>query len=297
MTAPAAVAAEGLRKRYGSTVALDGLSFELPAGRLTGFLGPNGAGKTTTLRALLGLTRLDAGVATIGGLSLASDLPQIVKQVGAIVDEPGLLRPLDGRHNLVVAAHTLGFGHDRIDELADFVELTGDLDRPVTGYSKGMRQRLALAAALLGDPNILFLDEPLDGLDPAGQHAFKQRLRELVDRDGKTVVVSSHDMADVEALADHVVIIHHGTLRYQGPLGDLLDGGRLLRLRVADHDTARSVLEASGLTVERSGDELLVASEDGAVVSRTLAEAGLYPNALIPAGDTLEAAFLELTNH
>ena len=152
------VVVDGLRKRYGATVALDGLSLEFPGGRLSGFLGPNGAGKTTTFRILLGLSRPDAGTARIGDMSIDHDLARIVKRVGAIVDEPGLLRPLTGRQNLVVAAHTLGFGHERIEALAEFVELSDDLDRPVSGYSKGMRQRLALASALLGNPDVLLLD-------------------------------------------------------------------------------------------------------------------------------------------
>ena len=287
--------ATDLRKSYGPTVALDGLSFEFPAGKVTGFLGPNGAGKTTTLRALLGLTRLDSGTAQVGGLSVDTDLAAIVKIVGAIVDEPGLLRPLTGRQNLVVAAHTLGFGHDRVDELAEFVELSGDIDRAVTGYSKGMRQRLALAAALLGDPEILFLDEPLDGLDPAGQHTFKARLRDLVDERGRTVVMSSHNLADVQALADHVVLISRGSLRYQGPLAELTGKVGGFRVVVDDVDRAFEVLTASGMSVEARGGELLVAVDDGAAVSRTLAGAGLFPAALIPAAETLESVFLELT--
>ncbi|HEX2153528.1 MAG TPA: ABC transporter ATP-binding protein [Acidimicrobiia bacterium] len=292
-----AVVAVDLHKRYGSTVALDGLSFEFPTGRLTGFLGPNGAGKTTTLRAILGLTRLDSGTITVRGQPIVTRLPEIVKQVGAIVDEPGLLRPLSGRHNLVVAAHTLGFGHERIEDLAAFVELSADLDRPVSGYSKGMRQRLALAAALIGDPNILFLDEPLDGLDPAGQHTFKGRLRQLVDEDGRTVVMSSHNLTDVQALADNVVLIAAGSLRYQGPLPDLLGGARAFRVSVSDPNAARAALSDAGMEVEVVADgSLVVAAEDGSAVSRALAAAQLYPSALVPADQTLESVFLELTS-
>lgn len=290
-----AISAEGLTKTYGATLALDRLSFEIPAGTVTGFLGPNGAGKTTTFRALLGLTRLDAGTATIGGRSLASDLAVIVKHVGAIIDEPGLLRPLSGRHNLVVAAHTLGFGHDRIDDLVEFVELVDHIDRPVSGYSKGMRQRLALAAAMIGDPEVLLLDEPLDGLDPAGQHAFRTRLRQLADEEGRTVVVSSHNLSDVQALADHVVVVARGSLRFQGPLEELIGGVTGVRVTVADLAGGGEVLAAAGFEVEVDADSIRVVTEDGSAVSRVLAEAGMFPSALVPAGGNLEAAFLGLT--
>ena len=285
------VVVTGLRKRYGSTVAVDGLSLEFPAGKLSGFLGPNGAGKTTTFRILLGLTRPDEGTARIGDMSIDHDLARIVKRVGAIIDEPGLLRPLTGRQNLVVAAHTLGFGHERIEALAEFVELSDDLDRPVSGYSKGMRQRLALAAALLGDPDVLFLDEPLDGLDPAGQSSFKQRLRRLVDQDRKTVVISSHNLSDVQALADHVVVIARGALRYQGPLPTLLGGAREIRVTVGEPAAALNVLRSAGLDARVSDSVLVVTADDGAVVAKTLAEAGIYPSALVPANQSLEEVF------
>ncbi|HLU31774.1 MAG TPA: ABC transporter ATP-binding protein [Acidimicrobiia bacterium] len=292
----AAVVARDLRKTYGKTVALDDLSFEIPAGSLTGFLGPNGAGKTTTFRALLGLTRVDAGHAEVLGMAVDSELARIVKKVGAIVDEPGLLRPLTGRQNLVVAAHTLGFGHERIDELAEFVELTDDLDRLVAGYSKGMRQRLALAAALLGSPELLLLDEPLDGLDPAGQQTFKRRLRQLVDEEGRTVVISSHNLNDVQALADHIVVVAKGSLRFQGRLSELLDGGGAMRVTVEQPETAAEQLRSAGFTVSESDGVLLVSTDDGRLVSKTLAEAGLYPSALVPAAQSLETVFLELTS-
>lgn len=291
-----AVVVEDLRKTYGKTVALDGLSFEIPAGAITGFLGPNGAGKTTTFRALLGLTRPNAGRAEILGMDVGKDTARIVKRVGAIVDEPGLLRPLTGRQNLVVAAHTLGFGHERIDEMGEFVELTADLDRLVAGYSKGMRQRLALAAALLGNPELLLLDEPLDGLDPAGQQTFKRRLRQLVDEEGRTVVISSHNLNDVQALADHVVVIAAGALRFQGPLTDLLDGGGGIRVTVDQPEEAAGLLRAAGMEVTEADGVLLVAAQDGSLVSKALADGGLYPSALVPASQSLETVFLELTS-
>ena len=159
-----------------------------------------------------------------------------------------------------------------------------------------MRQRLALAAALLGDPDVLFLDEPLDGLDPAGQSSFKQRLRRLVDQDRKTVVISSHNLSDVQALADHVVVIARGALRYQGPLPTLLGGAREIRVTVGEPAAALNVLRSAGLDARVSDSVLVVTADDGAVVAKTLAEAGIYPSALVPANQSLEEVFLELTS-
>lgn len=291
-----AVVASDLRKRYGSSVALDGLSFEVASGRVTGFLGPNGAGKTTTFRVLLGLTRPDSGTASVVGMDVATDLAKIVKRVGAIVDEPGLLRPLTGRQNLVIAAHTLGFGHDRIPQLVEFVELTDSIDRAVSGYSKGMRQRLALAAAMVGDPEVLFLDEPLDGLDPAGQHAFKDRLRSLAADEGRTVLISSHALADVQELADDVVVIARGSLRFQGSLAEMMGQTETLRVRVDDAVRALSVLQSAGLGGEiDGGSEIVLDHSDGSSVVEALAREGIYPSAVIPVAPTLEKVFLEMT--
>lgn len=288
-----AVRVRGLHKRYGRTQALSGLDFEIPSGQLTGFLGPNGAGKTTTFRALLGLTRPNEGDIEMLGLPVPSGLPQIVKQVGVIVEEPGLIKSLNGRVNLAVAADTLGFGHDRIDGLLEFVGLTGDANRRVDGYSKGMRQRLALAAALLGDPQLLILDEPLDGLDPAGQHAFRARLRDLA-AEGKTVVVSSHDLTDVEALADYVVVIDHGELVTQGPLESMLGGGNT-RIKVGDATRAVTALESAGFELQSDDSGIVVVSPDGAAIIKALTDAGVYPDEVRPERSTLESVFLGLT--
>ena len=287
------VRVSNLHKRYGSTQALSGLDFEIPSGQLTGFLGPNGAGKTTTFRSILGLTRPDEGTIEVLGMDVPAGLPEIVKRIGVIVEEPGLIKALSGRVNLEIAADTLGFGHDRIDEQLDFVGLTADAHRKLGDYSKGMRQRLALAAAMLGDPELLILDEPLDGLDPAGQMAFRARLRAL-SSEGKSVVVSSHDLADIEALADYVVVISQGRLVSQGPLEQLLGDGRI-RVVVGDGDSAAQVLIAKGMsaTVEDSG--VLVEASDGSEVVRALAEAGIYPSEVKPARDTLESVFLGIT--
>lgn len=293
MTSPA-VSVGGLVKHYGKIKAIDGLDFEIPAGQVTGFLGPNGSGKTTTFRSILGLTRPQDGVMQVLGLDSPRQLGEISKRIGVIVEEPGLIRALSGKVNMVVAADTLGFGHDRIDEMIQFVGLTNDLGRRVDQYSKGMRQRLALAAAMLADPDLLILDEPLDGLDPAGQHVFKAKLRQLADS-GKTVVISSHNLADIEELADYVVVIDRGQLITQGPLEDML-GASGMRVVVDDLEAARSVLVASDLPSSIDPEGLLVDTTDGARVIRVLAAAGIYPNEVKQARTTLERAFLGLTN-
>ncbi len=295
MHAGSAVIVEGLRKTYKSTVALAGLSFTIPAGKVTGFLGPNGAGKTTTFRSLLGLTKPDAGSMQVLGMDVASQLPNIVPRLGAIVEEPGLIKGLSGRDNLRVAAHTLGRGHEKIDELLAFAGLTDDARRRIDGYSKGMRQRLALAAALLGDPELLFLDEPLDGLDPAGQAQIKASLRQLA-ADGRTIVVSSHNLGDVEAMADEVVVINHGLLVTQSSLQQIL-GGQIggYIVEVDDPRRAVEVLVAAGIAAEIMDGRVTVKTDHGSEVSRVLAGAGLYPSALYKQSGRLEEVFLRLT--
>lgn len=288
-----AIRVSGLTKTYKKTEALKGLDFEIPPGQVTGFLGPNGAGKTTTFRSLLGLTRPNGGHIEILGMEVPRHLSQVTKKVGAIVEEPGLIKAHSGLVNLRIAADTLGFGHDRINEMLSFVGLTPDAKRRVDEYSKGMRQRLALAAALIGEPELLLLDEPLDGLDPAGQHAFKARLRAIAE-EGKTVVVSSHDLSDIEALADYVIVIDHGKLVTQGPLESLLDGG-MIRVVVGDVTAASDALAAAGLEIHRDERGLVVDASDGSEIVRVLANAEIYPSEVRPERSSLEAVFLGIT--
>ncbi|MGI8518296.1 MAG: ABC transporter ATP-binding protein [Acidimicrobiia bacterium] len=288
-----AIVVDGLRKRYRKTVALDGLSFAVPTGKVTGFLGPNGAGKTTTFRSILGLTKPDAGTMEVLGLSVGASLPRIVKQLGVIVEEPGLIKGLSGRNNLKVAARTLGKGKEKVDELLRFVGLEADGGRRINGYSKGMRQRLALAAALLGDPQLLILDEPLDGLDPAGQAQIKANLRGIA-AEGRTVVVSSHNLAEVEAMADHVVMINKGKLITSGRLDELLSRTGYL-LDIDQPDSAIAALSAVGIVATVTDQRILVSSDDGKAISQALAAAGLYPAELARRTGRLESLFLELT--
>ncbi|MGH8872298.1 MAG: ABC transporter ATP-binding protein [Acidimicrobiia bacterium] len=288
-----AISVHGLVKQYRSTTALDGLDCVIPSGAITGLLGPNGAGKTTLFRSLLGLTRINAGEIRVLDHEIPGGLFEVTKKVGAIIEEPGLIRALTGRVNLNIAADQLGFGHERIDELLAFVGLEADARRKIDEYSKGMRQRLALAAALIGEPQLLLLDEPLDGLDPAGQMAFRSRLREIADS-GQTVVVSSHDLADIEALADYVVVLDHGKLVTQGPLEAMLSGGAT-RVATDSPLAAGAALRAAGLGVREDGGLLIVDEEEGSRVVKVLAEAGIYPSEVRPARSTLESVFLGMT--
>jgi ABC-2 type transport system ATP-binding protein len=223
------LAISGLTKRFGAVTAVRDLSFAVPPG-VTGFLGPNGAGKTTTLRMLLGLVRPTAGTATIGGRAYR-DLPHPRRVVGALLDSAGFHPGRTARDHLLISASSAGLPAGRVDVVLDLVGLTGAAGRRVRGYSLGMRQRLGMAAVLLGDPAVLVLDEPGNGLDPAGLSWLRGLMRGLAD-EGRTVLVSSHVLAEVAQTVDRVVIVDEGTLRYAGPLADLGDALETAFLRL-----------------------------------------------------------------
>jgi ABC-2 type transport system ATP-binding protein len=211
---------KSLTKVFGSTQAVADATFTAPTGAVTGFLGPNGAGKTSTLRILLGLSRPDQGVALINGLTYA-ELESPRRTVGAVLDSMGYHPGRSGLNHLQIVAKAAGIDRKRIGEVLDLVELESASTRPVGGYSQGMRQRLALATALLGDPPILVLDEPSNGLDPAGMAWLRDLIREWA-RQGRTVLFSSHVLSEVEMVADHVVVINRGTVVQDGAMADLL---------------------------------------------------------------------------
>jgi ABC-2 type transport system ATP-binding protein len=213
------IMADGLTKRYGQVTAVSGLTFEVAAGQLTGFLGPNGAGKTTTLRMLLGLVAPTEGSALIDGRRYA-DLNDPRRVVGAVLESTGFHPGRSGRDHLRVIAQASGIPAARVDEVLQRAGLADAARRRVRGYSLGMRQRLGLAAALLGDPQILVLDEPGNGLDPAGMADLRGLLRGLAD-EGRTIVMSSHMLSEVAQMVDRVIIIADGTLRYAGDLAEL----------------------------------------------------------------------------
>jgi len=229
------VSVRGLTKRFGSVHAVEDLSFDVPTGKVTGFLGPNGAGKTTTLRMALGLVGPTAGEALIGGRRYA-DLPHPRREVGALLEATGFHPGRKGRDHLRILAQQAGCGRGRVDEVLKLVELTDAADRRVGGYSLGMRQRLGLASALLGDPGVLIFDEPANGLDPAGMAWLRGLLRGLAG-EGRTVLVSSHVLSEVEQTVDQVVIINEGRLRYAGTLDNL--GGESLEAAFLDLTSAR----------------------------------------------------------
>jgi len=215
------ISVRGLSKRFGRVHAVRDVTFDVPAGQVTGFLGPNGAGKTTTLRMMLGLVAPTAGEALIGGRPYA-DLPRPRHTVGAVLEATGFHPGRRGRDHLRIVAQASGAPPRRVDEVLDRVDLGRDGRRRVGGYSLGMRQRLGLAAALLCDPEVLILDEPGNGLDPAGLAWLRDLLRDLAGA-GRTVVVSSHVLAEVAQTVDRVVILHEGRLRFAGTLAELTD--------------------------------------------------------------------------
>jgi len=220
------VAVRGLTKAFGRVTAVRGISFTAPAGKVTGFLGPNGSGKTTTLRVVLGLIRPDAGAALIGGVPYGR-LARPRRTVGALLEASGFHPGRRARDHLLVLADAAGVAGTRVDEVLGQVGLAAAADRRVREFSLGMRQRLGLAGALLGDPQVLLLDEPANGLDPAGIAWLRGLLRGLAD-DGRTVIVASHVLSEIAQTADHVVIVSDGQVRFAGALGDIGASGNAL---------------------------------------------------------------------
>jgi ABC-2 type transport system ATP-binding protein len=292
--------ARGLEKRYGHVVAVDGIDLTVRAGDIYGFLGPNGAGKTTAMRILLGLLRPDAGTARLFGRDPQHELPEALDGVGGFVETPHFYPYLSGRKNLeLFAAFDGGDGRGRIDELLELVELQDRAGDRVGGYSQGMRQRLGLAASLLREPRLLILDEPTNGLDPAGIRDMRALIKRLA-AEGMTVFLSSHLLAEIEELCSRVAIVNNGRIVYEGALTDLhASAAPRYRLRTTDLDTARSVCAQEprlrDLAVDT--DELSFTADEQTVIelSRTLTAAGLGIAALIPETATLESLFFQLT--
>jgi ABC-2 type transport system ATP-binding protein len=232
-----------LSKRFGEVRAVDDLSFDAPTGQVTGFLGPNGAGKTTTLRALLGLVRATSGDALIGGLRYGQ-LTDPRRVVGAVLEASGAHPGRSGRDHLRVLAGASGISPGRIDEVLEIVDLSASADRRVGGYSLGMRQRLGLASALLGDPEVLLLDEPANGLDPEGIAWLRNLIRRFA-AEGRTVLISSHVLSEIAQTVDRVVIISDGRLRFEGSLQDVGDSLEATFLRLTNTTTPAGSVAAS----------------------------------------------------
>jgi ABC-2 type transport system ATP-binding protein len=286
---------ERLTKRYGKTVAVDDLTFRVESGRITGFLGPNGAGKTTTLKAALALIRPTSGETKVLGRHYR-DLEDPVRKVGAVLETSRYHPGRSGRNHLRVVAAQAGIPRGRVEEVLELVALKDAARRRVGGYSLGMRQRLGLAAALLGDPEVLILDEPANGLDPAGIRWLRDLLRQLAGR-GRTILISSHVLAEVEQIVDEVVIIHRGRFVTQSSTADLAaQASAGVRVRSPDAGRLREALVAEGMSVAPLDDGALGVSEGTAERIGELAAAnGIVLHELTPQKATLEEAFLELT--
>jgi len=292
----AVITVEGLTKRFGDVVAVDDLSFEVDQGTVVGFLGPNGAGKTTTLRMLLGLVAPTAGSARIQG-DPYRQLAAPLHHVGAVLEASGFHPGRTARNHLRVVAIAAGLPRARADEVLSAVGLDHAADRRVGGFSLGMRQRLALAAALVGAPEILVLDEPANGLDPEGIHWLRGFLRHLAD-EGRTVLVSSHVLAEVAQTVDHVVIIAHGRLVTQSTLAALSTRTRqVVRVRTPQAQTLRPLLIAQGIQADLAGpDQIVAADTTTETIGRAAAAAGIVIYEMGADRSNLEEVFLELTS-
>ncbi len=287
----------GLTKRYGDVVAVDDLSFDVEQGLVTGFLGPNGAGKSTTMRMVLGLDRPTAGSALVHGRPFAS-YAEPLREVGALLD-PGSVHPgRTGRNHLRIAARTNGIGDRRVDEVIDLAGLTGAARRRIKGYSLGMRQRLGIAAALLGDPRLVLFDEPINGLDLDGVRWIRDLLRQLAD-EGRTVLVSSHLMSEMQQTADRLVVIGRGRLIADATTAEILRGlgGRQVRVRTTHLDVLTARLRERGLDVRPVDDEEAhVEGSSAAEIGDLALTWGLPLHHLSDLEQSLEQAFLELTS-
>ncbi|MBW3086408.1 Vitamin B12 import ATP-binding protein BtuD [Austwickia sp. TVS 96-490-7B] len=299
---PWAIDTQGLRKtfwqRRGRVVAVEGLDLQVPLGGVHAFLGPNGSGKTTTLRMLLGLARPDAGVMSIFGHSIPRNLPLVMGRIGAIVERPRMFPTFTGQRNLELLADAAGVSRSRVGTVVEQVGLTEQAKDAVKSYSLGMTQRLAVAATLLKDPELVIFDEPTNGLDPAGIKEIRRTMRDLGDQ-GRTVLVSSHLLGEVQQVADTVSIVGRGRILGQGTVGEILAGVTVDRVRVvtADLVAARRVLEHAGYVVATEADALMVESAtDPARITRILAGQHLYVQELVPIRADLESAFLHITS-
>jgi ABC-2 type transport system ATP-binding protein len=292
----AAIEINGISKRFGPVQAVSDLSFSVETGRVTGFLGPNGAGKSTTLRVLLGLVHADGGSATFDGQRF-EELAEPSAEVGAVLEDASFHPGRSGRNHLRILAAAGGHPASRVDEVLELVGIANAGNRRVKGYSMGMRQRLAIAAALLGDPEVLILDEPANGLDPPGIRWMRELLRSEAGR-GRAVLVSSHLLSEVSQSVDDIVVISHGKLRASGSLRQVIgqaEGG-VTRVRARDRDALGRALSAAGLEYEEDDSgALLVRGVASEAIGEAANEHRVALSELVPVGPSLEDVFFELT--
>jgi ABC-2 type transport system ATP-binding protein len=290
-----AITISHLTKRYGQVLAVDDLSFEVHPGKVTGFLGPNGSGKTTTLRILLGLANPTSGSATIGGLTY-HQLPDPIRQVGAALDSNTFHPGRSASQHLKIIATAAGVPHRRVAEVLDLVGLASVAGRRVGGFSLGMRQRLSLAGALLGDPGVLVLDEPLNGLDPEGIRWIRGLLRSLA-ADGRTVLVSSHLLSEVAQTVDDVVVLSKGHVIAETTLAALTERSSVIRARTTDATRLVDVLLAAGIRVRLvDGGTIEARGADAEVIGLAAAGAGLPILELSRHDEDLESLFFDLVH-
>jgi ABC-2 type transport system ATP-binding protein len=295
---------DGLRKEYrrrrgGKVNAVDGLDLSVPAGGVFGFLGPNGSGKTTTIRCLLGLTRPTAGRCRLLGADCQADLSSVIARVGSLVEMPGVNPGMSGRETLQVLATTAGIDRPRVDAVLERVSLTERSNDPARGYSLGMRQRLGIAIALLKDPEVLILDEPSNGLDPAGIREVRELVRSL-GAEGRTVFLSSHLLGEVEHVCDHVAILSRGCMIMAGSVHEVLarNSPAAMWVKVADLVGGATALRRAGMTTCIDGDRLRVdvTADRAESVTRALVASDHYPTELRAVEISLEEAFFALTD-
>ena len=291
----------GLAKRYGWVDAVRRVDLAVPQGAIYGFLGPNGAGKTTTIRCLLGLIRADAGTVRVDGHDIRRNRRAALARVGAVVETPALYPNLTGYENLQLACRYLDLPKARIGAVLETVEMTRDARRKVGQYSLGMRQRLGLARALIGEPRLLILDEPTNGLDPSGMRDMRALIRDLPERTGATVFMSSHLLSEVEQIATHVGVMRQGETVFDGAIGALAARtGQRLEVRCDKPDAAIALAGAQGFAVfirdDATGSFILSGDGDPARLNAALVGAGIAVSALAPLRADLESLFLDLTS-
>lgn len=300
MTDSFAIETTGLTRAFGSCRAVDGIDLRVPRGNIYGFLGPNGAGKTTTIRLLLGLLRPDSGSILLDGEILTPERRDLMRYIGALVETPSLYPHLTGQENLEITRRILDVPRSRITNSLDLFGLANDAHRVVRTYSLGMRQRLGLALAWLGEPRLLMLDEPANGLDPAGIQALRGQLRQLAHEQSVTVFLSSHVLREVEQIADRIGIINHGRLLFQGRFQELQRYQAPLTVVTDRNSAAADVLKSDGWQVlGNSGDSTVVritGDTDIAVINRSLLERGFQIYRLERTQETLEELFLRLVS-
>jgi ABC-2 type transport system ATP-binding protein len=292
-----ALEAAGLTKVIGDRTIVDDVSFALQPGEVFGFLGPNGAGKTTTIRMLVGLIKPTHGTVTVCGFDVRRQFEQALRCIGCIVENPDLYRFMTGRENLEHFARMLRVPSGEIARVAALVNLDHRLDQRVGTYSLGMRQRLGIAQAMLGNPRVLILDEPANGLDPAGIREIRELIRGLAAGRGMAVFVSSHLLAEIELTADRVAIIHKGRILRSGTVRELISKQRVMELRVGDAERAAAILGERGVELTIAGDTLLAAIEESEAppLIAALAQNGVDVFHARPRVQSLEEMFLEAT--